>query len=196
MIESNRHDSLAAMKNSLGDKGRQAPAAPLGDAGLRVVQFVEKLDARLEREGYALECRRAVVKALYEIGQDSTQTSESAQGSSSPASIAADPGAAIAAIIRTLTGLRDGWADKNDANEAIENLRALRERLSSRPSELPCYGDASVSSGQPVGEVDAAVCAYRFLGDPDVRIEEAQQIEGPALWAVRKDGNCLNKAGK
>lgn len=46
------------------------------DAGLRVIKFIEKLDKRLVAEGYALECRRAVVNAIMEIGQVAVPISE------------------------------------------------------------------------------------------------------------------------
>lgn len=40
----------------------------------------------------------------------------------------------------------------------------------------------------------AAVCAYRL---PDgAKIEEAKQRDGASLWAIRRNGECLNKAGE
>jgi hypothetical protein len=41
-------------------------------------------------------------------------------------------------------------------------------------------------------------CAYR-TGPVEfgaVKIEECGQIEGPPLWAVRKNGNCMSKDGR
>lgn len=59
------------------------------------------------------------------------------------------------------------------------------------------FGD-EVAGGQG-GEDGLIPCAYRVgpAGLGAVKIEEVAQIEGPALWAVRKKpGNCLNKAGE
>lgn len=40
-------------------------------------------------------------------------------------------------------------------------------------------------------------CAYRIgTGFDAVRVEAAQQMYGPDLWAVRRHGNCLNKQGE
>lgn len=41
-------------------------------------------------------------------------------------------------------------------------------------------------------------CAYRIgpIALGAVKIEEVGQIEGPSLWAVRQNGNCLNKQGE
>lgn len=40
----------------------------------------------------------------------------------------------------------------------------------------------------------AVVCAYRLPHDG--KIEEAPQVAGPALWAVRRLSFCLNKDGQ
>lgn len=36
----------------------------------------------------------------------------------------------------------------------------------------------------------------RRLGSDDIHIERAKQLEGPAKWAVRRLGECLNKQGE
>lgn len=40
----------------------------------------------------------------------------------------------------------------------------------------------------------ATVCGYRLPGD--AKIEEAQQMTGDSLWAVRRSGSCLNNEGQ
>lgn len=37
--------------------------------------------------------------------------------------------------------------------------------------------------------------AIAFDGGCEVRVERARQMQGPALWAVRCFGDCLNKSG-
>lgn len=48
-----------------------------------------------------------------------------------------------------------------------------------------------------MSEHQAIISAYSIdIGRVDeIRIERARQIEGPALWAVRFRGDCLNKRG-
>jgi hypothetical protein len=41
---------------------------------------------------------------------------------------------------------------------------------------------------------DLKPCAYRV--DRDTRIEEVLQMNGSSLWAVRRDGRCLNNRGE
>lgn len=36
----------------------------------------------------------------------------------------------------------------------------------------------------------------RRLGADDIHIERAKQLQGPAKWAVRRLGDCLNKNGE
>lgn len=47
------------------------------------------------------------------------------------------------------------------------------------------------------GALNLAPCAYRVgpAAFGAVKIEECGQIEGPSLWSVRQNGNCLSKSG-
>ncbi|PLC06351.1 hypothetical protein CY658_04780 [Variovorax sp. RO1] len=49
-------------------------------------------------------------------------------------------------------------------------------------------------------EDGVCIVSYALPTDPhdlnEVRIERARQIEGPALWAVRRSGDVLNKQGE
>lgn len=78
------------------------------------------------------------------------------------------------------------WRTEPHTHNALEDARgnagALRRLLKARPHAIP--------SPHP----DLEVAAYR-LADGS-RLERVEQASGEAMWAVRKDGNCLNRFGQ
>lgn len=90
------------------------------------------------------------------------------------------------------------------ARRAIEPLTGAQIKLHRLPNETPDKIDSAISllsAAVEEGE-GAVVTKYTIDGDPrqlgsdDIHIERAKQIYGPAKWAVRRMGECLNKSGE
>ncbi|MES1979596.1 MAG: Lar family restriction alleviation protein [Pseudomonadota bacterium] len=70
-----------------------------------------------------------------------------------------------------------------------------------REKAITAWNRRSELSGKDAERLDAQISAYsipvsskRF--DNEITVQRARQIEGPPLWAVRLNGECLNKSGE
>lgn len=61
---------------------------------------------------------------------------------------------------------------------------------------IQAASDLAAKREREDGVVIAAYALPVAARDPDVRIERARQINGSALWAVRRVGTVLNKQGE
>ncbi|MGJ7497508.1 hypothetical protein ACSFA8_20870 [Variovorax sp. RT4R15] len=84
--------------------------------------------------------------------------------------------------------------------QLVEHLHARGWRVDL--TDAPMLREAAAAlGGAPAGDVsDAVISGYSLLVSEkrfadEILIQRARQIDGPALWAVRLNGDCLNRNG-
>jgi hypothetical protein len=100
-----------------------------------------------------------------------------------------------------ILGLVDDFHNiPNSANRRVLRMALMAEFEAAAPalqegSEQP---PENQQEGQPAAlRAGLIPCAYR-IGPVEfdaIKIEECRQMEGPPLWAVRRNGGCMNKGG-
>lgn len=78
---------------------------------------------------------------------------------------------------------------RQQASAHHAEVQALNERIALLEQQLAEARKDSSPGG-------ATICAYKIgSGMNAIRIEQAEQMVGPALWAVRRGGNCFGYDG-
>lgn len=68
----------------------------------------------------------------------------------------------LACVNRAIIGLRDGWGDRNDADEAIKSVAEIKEIIAQRAASVP---DAGLMSKLPeLRELAHSVLGNCYLG--------------------------------
>ena len=102
--------------------------------------------------------------------------------------------------VRNIVTCLHGPRHKFEIDEIVENVRALAERTKPHSEDSAAYEQApdhDSELAETASSTKAAISAYAIDLPPrdSVRIERAAQVDGPAKWAVRLNGDCLNRAG-
>lgn len=103
--------------------------------------------------------------------------------------------------VRNIVTHLHGPRHKFEIDDIVETVRALAERATPPAEEsAPDEQGPGLESDLPgsASSTKAVISAYAIDLPPrdSVRIERAGQISGPAKWAVRLNGECLNRTGE
>ena len=100
--------------------------------------------------------------------------------------------------------LLESWNDREEIAYLTAHASALLSRAELAEQMVKELREAALRSelaGKDAERLDAQISAYsipisgkRF--DNEITVQQSRQIEGPPLWAVRLNGECLNKSGE
>lgn len=84
----------------------------------------------------------------------------------------------------------------NDGGRAfreVERLQTLLETIDALPNAVPEQHQDGKDARAVISWYAIPTSGKRYADE--ILIQSSRQIEGPTLWAVRLNGNCLNKSG-